>query len=214
MKRRRNESELEEDKVRKSKVFSTVKTVSERQLYANDSGETTWGKWRKQQEKEEEDEKRQTKEEEEEKKIETLEAYERLFLKPPRPILNKQNNNRSLLTEEKKIYNESIPQLGGNFDLTNLIHQYTLADEMGTPREKCYLETRDEKSSCLQNVEKFKKYRGIAIGVIGSIPFDEVECSLYCLLTNLPVSINFFFAHKEPFSLIIRGSSSSGDYHL
>jgi lipid II:glycine glycyltransferase (peptidoglycan interpeptide bridge formation enzyme) len=146
----------------------------------------------------------QDEKEEEEKDGDDI--YKRLF--------EKRNNNRPLFkrqewfpipVEEKKVYQEVLTELPD--EILSLIYQSNAPEEMGTLREKCYKES----SFCQNSVLMLEKESYNENGEVVPVPFEKVECALYCLLSNLPTHVEFLVYNQnagdqyieQPFSMLI-----------
>jgi hypothetical protein len=124
--------------------------------------------------------------EEEEEKDLVEQGYERVFSLKPRTITNRPSKF-VMTADQKKQYQAALPEIGNIPGLSDIIYQYNISDEIGTPREKCYRqvdESGDEQKYCINNIERLNT--AIAQNVDKKIYFASVECALYCLLTNLP----------------------------
>jgi hypothetical protein len=168
-------------------------------LAARNIERKTW-----QQEEQEEETRRQQKEEEEEESKQPF--YLRVLEKSQRPDVAVFVPPK-LTKKDWEYYPTREAEPSGLFDLselTNLIHQYSFPEEYGTPREKCFKETRSSqtegkeevKSPCLTRVEEFSKATSKANEEDEVVSFARFECALYCLLTNLP-SMMIFTKNEE-----------------
>jgi hypothetical protein len=185
-----------------SSFFTTPLSEEERK------SEIAWEQWRRQQEQEEKEE---VAAEEEKKKVSVVPIYHRLFQQPRQRIFDRPE--RLLMNDdEKKFYLEGLSELsegggGVSTDLANLIYQYNISEEIGTPLEFCYRQTNDNsQSSCIANVIELKKI--LDSSKTKEIPFETIKCALYCLLKNLPTFVFVYnlVANKslwEPFEFSI-----------
>jgi hypothetical protein len=122
---------------------------------------------------------------------------QRLFENPRREFIDRPYF--TVPKEEKKYYQLEEKSKNNNpFDLpelTNLIYQYTLPEELGTPREKCY--SNQKNSSCEENIESLEILRKVSLDNFTNIDFSSVECAIYCLLTNLPTFIDVIINNEN-----------------
>ena len=133
--------------------------------------------------------------------------YERLFENPPRSVVERKIAP-SITSYERKGIQEALPEFYPS-DLTNLIQSLFTAEEIGTPREKCFTEMNDPverlhsgvgslspTSACMGNVKNLKyKLDSIQnVGLSDGVDFNDFECAVYCLLTNLPA---YFDTERE-----------------
>ena len=128
-------------------------------------------------------------------------AYKRLFEKPPRLIVDKPEHF-PIPARELKVYRENFPDLPD--DLLDLIYQSNVSEELGSPREHCYLKLRNENKEysssndpCQEEINHFVKERKKEEFPDSQIPFEDIECSLYCLLNNLPTSYTNYNDEEE-----------------
>jgi hypothetical protein len=160
-----------------------------------------WREWRERQQREEEEEKH--KEEEELKQLQLLNmpgmsAINNLFA-GSRPILYGLANKR--MTKEEEKYYPSGEDLFNLRELTNLIHEYSNPKYL-VPHEKCQtltslpsstIESKEEKAipPCLLQVVQLAEYMESREYLENEYArFEDFDCALYCLLTNLPTHIN------------------------
>jgi hypothetical protein len=141
--------------------------------------------------------------------IEQMFAIKRLLQKPYLPIVDPQSERLISSSEEERT--NLTGNLPPNFpiDLFSVIHNYSAPEEIGTPREKCYLETEtfppEEEDQRGRSSERgndgCKKTIDVAVAKLEKLKykreelkynsqeplsFEDAECTLYCLLTHLP----------------------------
>jgi hypothetical protein len=195
-----------------------------------------WQEWREARQREEEEEKNMEKYKEEELKraqlphMPDVAAIYSLFKGPTwrgrGPIPYKLAPNQRMTKEEEKYYplEGEKDSLFNLHELTNLIHEYSNPKYL-VPHEKCQtltslpsstIESKEEKvkSPCLLQVERLAEYiKSDEYRRIGYARFEDFDCALYCLLTNLPIQFNLMLKEDdderekeliEPFSLNFR----------
>jgi hypothetical protein len=167
-----------------------------------------WEQWRQQQ-REEEAEEAASAAKEEEKRIASLApVYERLFRNPRGRIFD-QPARFLMNEEEKKVYRQGLVEGSGGHvpsEISNLIYQYTVPIEFGTPVQFCYEKTLggnsvESKPACIENIDRFRLSIYAAERANRRVPFKENECAIYCLFKNLPISV-----------LVMRKIGSSSNY--
>jgi hypothetical protein len=127
--------------------------------------------------------------------------YLRLFENPPRLLVERPRVVK-LPSKEEKFYREALSELPT--ELLNEIYKFsTIPEEINSPREFCYLQLQDAEekllsetsssstpriSPCQENINHFvqevESEKTLEQG--GNISFEDVQCSIYCLFTNLP----------------------------
>jgi hypothetical protein len=136
--------------------------------------------------------------------------YLRLFEKPVhRSIVDRWFQSDLSKASESK--SSTAPKISGrereskmSDDLINIIHDLALPEEIGTPREYCYKKLAAERQfekihPCIGNIMDIRvavnlyKKKGPILKVEDEevkVPFDYVQCVIYCLLTNLPIAFH------------------------
>jgi hypothetical protein len=151
-----------------------------------EKADIAWKQWRQQQI-----------EENKQEEARLVPIYQHLFQNPPQSIVHRPDVLTFGDVEEKKKYEEALKDLPS--DVLRLIYGYNSPKEYGTKRERCYRQLNSGDNVCLKNIndlenELYELNSRKDINGTDSIilNWDDAECAIYRLLTNLPTRMNAF----------------------